>query len=153
MVKGSFHRRYYPHNQSTQMEPSTGMLCCHLSKDLREICKCQSHHCPGVGSKNIILPQQKTLLLALLLAHICQPCCATRAHAHLGAFARAAHLPLYEMLLIKEVCYAWGQKLPGASALMSLAVWLVAEGWCGMRRQFLSKEGLCFFRLQTRVAT
>lgn len=53
----------------------------------------------------------------------------------------------------KTVCYEWGQKLLGVRAVMSLAVWLVAEGWCGMGRQFLSKEGLCFASLQTCVVT
>lgn len=98
--KGCFHSRYYPYNQNAHTEPR--MLYYHLSKDLHEICKYQSHHFAGAGSKDIVLPQQKTLLLALVLAHICQPCCVTRAHAHLGDFARAACLSLYEILLIKK---------------------------------------------------
>lgn len=101
-IKGSFHSSYYPYNQSAHTEPSTGMLYYHLSKDLREICKYQSHHFPGVGSKDIILLQQKTLLLALILAHISRPCCIIRAHAHLGAFARAVCLSLFEILLVKN---------------------------------------------------
>ena len=105
-VKGSFHSRYYPYNQSAHMEPSTGVLYYHLSKDLREICKYQSHHFPGMGSKDIVLLRQKTLLS--ILAHICRPCCVTRAHAHLGAFDRAACLSLYEILLVKK-SLLWGR--------------------------------------------
>lgn len=102
LITASFPNRYYPYNQSAHMEPSTGRFYYNLSKDLHEICKYQSHHFPDVGSKDIILPQQKTLLLALVLAHICRPCCVTRAQAHLGAFARAACLSLYEILLVKR---------------------------------------------------
>lgn len=68
-VKGSFHSWYYPYNQSAHMEPCTGMLYYHLSKDLCKICKYQSHRFPGVGSRDFILLQQNTLLLALVLAY------------------------------------------------------------------------------------
>lgn len=101
-VKGSFHSWYYPYNQSAHTDPCTGMLYYHLSKDLCEICKYQSYHFPGVGSRDIILLQQKTLLLALVLAYNYWHCCVTRAHAHLDAFAKAACLCLYEILLIKK---------------------------------------------------
>lgn len=69
LIKGSFQSRYYPSNQSSHMEPDTEMLYHHLSKDLYEIHK--SHHFAGVGSKYILLLEQQTSPLAIVLSHIC----------------------------------------------------------------------------------